>query len=100
MEPIAAWLRENWQWALACALLYARIKWLERRIRSDNAWVGPRFHRLERAVIGLAYAHDDPAQHAEFIKHRWDHRMGADEKIVHQAREEVDEFRSKALGGY
>jgi hypothetical protein len=100
METAAAWLRENWQWLSVCALLGARVWWLERRIRADNAWVGPRFYRLERAVIGLAYAHDAPEQHAEFIKHRWDHRMEPDEKIVHQARDEVDEFRNKALGSY
>jgi hypothetical protein len=52
METAQAWLSENWQWALAFALLYLSLWSLGLKVRA----IARRHLMLERAVFGLAEA--------------------------------------------
>lgn len=55
MEQAQTWLRENWQWALASALLYLSICSLGLKVRA----VARRHVMLERVVLASARADTD-----------------------------------------
>jgi hypothetical protein len=55
METALTWLRENWQWALAFALLYLSICSLGLKVRA----VARRHVMLERVVLDTARADTD-----------------------------------------
>lgn len=84
---------------LAVGLLAAWValaNWLRTREQRAAAMaLGIRLARLERAVQGLVFAHDDDEAHRETLGCQANHRMGGG--MAGQIRRDLDEFMGATL---
>lgn len=91
------WLSQNWPMLAVVGSTWAAWWLRERSMARKDALFAARFARLERAMIGLVYAHDDAAAHEAFVREERRNRPAAPVDLMPQAREEAETFRESAL---
>jgi hypothetical protein len=91
------WFAANWQWL--AGVLLTNAFWMFRTRNTDASLVrfGSRYSNLERAVLGMVYAHDDHSAHDAFIKEDRRNRPAAPVDMMPQARQEAERFRDGVL---
>lgn len=86
------WLRANWLLLVPSVVLAAALARSSARVRT----LEDRVHRMERAVLGLHFAHGGDDQHAEYLRTR---RLSlkSEEPVVQRAAKEIEAFVAQAL---